>query len=403
MKKLISVLFCLALALSLCTPALAIETLNEIDAPYGVEYKVNSDGTSERITIACMLSDSLTEITGDTAVQERYGITYVYPCIQLDYRIDGGDWQYTSEWDTAPDSSFYGSSLGTGEAAKTLDLLYLTNETAVEACGELAVKTEDGQKLFDLENHSLEFRLRVSLGYTSGANYVINSEWTDVIKVEREQDFEALPTEFEAPIVSDLKVELMQDTDMPYLTVNVKTPESIKKAQTLYSTQNKTGFALLCYADTGDGFEQVSLSSGGGYCSNETKKIYLSGSDFADENKVKVKLKYMIYDADENVLYSEESEVLEVKTPRWVEGKGILHAKCTTCGICRPIFGQCMFIVFGVAAVAAIIAAVIAKMQIDKARRKKEELESERQRKIAEQKAAYDARKKENKAKNRKK
>lgn len=403
MKRIISIVLCIFALAAFALPAMAANTVAEVDAPYGVQYKVNGDGTSERITISCMLTDKLAELTGDPQVLESYGITYAFGYIQLDYRIDGGAWQYTKEWDTAPDSSFYGAALNRGETVKTLDLLYLTNETAMEACGDLAIRTEDGKKLFDLENHSLEFRLRVSYGYTNIDNYVVNSKWTEPIKVERDVKAEKLPTEFEAPIVSDLKVEFLEEDQMPYLTFKIKTPESIKKAQTLYSTQILTGFSLQCFADTGDGYEQVSLNTGSSFYSNETKSIYLSGSEFDDEKRVKVKLKYMIYDADENVLYSQETEPMTVVTPRWEEGKGILHAKCTTCGVCRPIFGVCMFIVFGIAAVVIVVAAVIIKMQVDKAKRRKEEQEAERRRKIEEEKAAYNALKQAKKEKNKKK
>ncbi len=402
MKKFISFVLCVLILSVIALPAAAANTIYEVDAPYGIQYKVNGDGTSERVTIACMLTDRLAELTGDSGIQESYGMEYAFAYIQLDYRIDGGDWQSDGEWDTKPDASRYGTALNSGETVKTLDLLYLTNETAVEACGDLAVRTEDGKKLFDLDNHSLEFRLRVSFAYVSGGNYVVNSDWTQPIKVERDVKAEKLPTEFEAPIVSNLEVAFAADSQMPYLTFDIKTPESIKKAQTLYSTQIATGFALQCFADTGEGYEQVSLSSGSGFYSNEKKSIYLNSSDFADENRVKVKLNYMIYDKDENVLYSEETEPMTVVTPRWEEGKGVLHAKCRTCGICRPIFGACMFVVFGIAAVVIVVAAVITKMQFDKASRRKEELEAERQRKIEEEKAAYNALKQAKKQKNKK-
>ncbi len=402
-KKLLTLILCLFISAVCVLPAAAVNSITRIDAPYGIQYKVNSDGTSERVTICCLLTDALAQITGDEEYRLSNAISYAFAFIQLDYRVDGGDWQYEPSWDTVPDSSTYGTTINSGETAKTLDLLYLTNQTAVDACGELAVKTDSGKKLFDLENHSLEFRMRVSLGYTDTQNRVINSDWTDVIEVKREQDFEPLPTVFEAPQISDLKVEYVETSQMPFLTFKVKTPESIKKAQSLYSTQISTGFSLQCYVDTGDGFELVTMSSSGSFYSNETKNVYLSAGDFADENRVKVKLQYMIYDKEENTLYSDASEVLSVVTPRWEDGKGILHAKCTTCGICRPIFGVCMFIVLGIAALIIVIAAVIIKMQLDKARNRREELEAQRQKEIAAQKAAYDAAKKEKKEKNRKK
>ena len=110
----------------------------------------------------------------------------------------------------------------------------------------------------------------------------------------------------------------------------------------------------------------------------------------------------MINDKNENPIYSEESETLKVVAPRWEEGKGVLHAKCTTCGICKPVFGKCAFIVFGIVAAVLVVAAIIAKIQLDKVRAKKAEAEAERQRKIEADKQKYNELKKAKKEKNKK-
>ena len=405
MKRAASVFMCLVLAVLLFAfPSHAAEGLDKIDAPYMVEYKVTGDGTSERIVIACALTDEFASLTGDKATMVKHGISSAYSYVQLDYRIDGGEWQYTKEWDSKPEASFYGSSLNVGETVKTLDLLYLTNETAVKEAGKLAVKTEDGKKNFDLENHSLEFRLRTVLACTVEAgNFIILSDWTEPVSVKRNAPSPEIPKRFEAPEITNLRVEYIDGTDMPYISFNVTAPESVKQAQIIYTTHVNSGLILRAYVDLGGGFEQVTLSSTGGYFSNEEKKIYFNTTDFDDEKLVKVKFCYVGYDKADNQLFSDETEVFKVITPRWAEGKGLLPAKCTTCGICTPIGGKvCMFIFFGIAAAVIIVAAIVAKMQIDKARVRKAEAEEERQRKLEAERAAYNAKKQQNKQKNKK-
>ncbi len=405
MKRTASIFICLVLTFLLfAIPSQASEGLDKIDAPYMVEYTVRDDGKSERVVIACALTDEFASLTGDRATMVKHGISSAYSYIQLDYRVDGGEWQYSKEWDNNPEASFYGSALNVGETVKTLDLLYLNNDTAVKNAGALAVKTEDGKNAFDFENHSLEFRLRAVLaGAVEAGNFIMLSDWTEPVAVKRDATSPEIPREFETPEISDVRVEYVEGTDMPYISFKAAVPESIKQAQIIYTTHGNSGMILRAYVDLGGGFEQATISSTGGYFSNEEKKIYFNATDFDDEKLVKVKFCYFCYDEKDNPLTSEETEHFKVITPRWVEGKGLLPAKCTTCGICTPIGGKlCMFIFFGIAAAVIIVAAIVAKMQIDKARVRKAEAEEERQRKLEAERAAYNAKKQQNKQKNKK-
>lgn len=404
MKKLTALFASFVLAAVLFVLPSQAADIGEIDKPYMIQYVVRSDGKNERVTISCAVTDDFAALSGDEQVLAQNGLNYAYGFMQLDYRIDGGEWQYTSEWDTNPSASFYGSAMNIGETVKTLDLLYLVNDTAVKEAGELVKVSDDGSRSFDLENHSLEVRLRAVVNCVAGAESFYDfSDWTEAIRIERDVASPEIPMDFEAPIVSDERVEHMADTDMPYITFRVKTPESIKEAQTIHATHGNSGIALVAYIDIGEGWQQVSLSSSGSFFSNETKHIYLDGAVFDDEKPAKIKLCYMTYDKNNNQIFSEESQIIKLILPRWKEGKGILPAKCTTCGICTPLFGKaCMFIVFGIAAAVIIVAAIIAKIQLDKARVRKAEAEEERQRKLEAERAAYNARKQQNKQKNRK-
>lgn len=396
MKKVFNITIIAAVILTVAFPCLAFGTVERVEAPYSIKYSVYNDGNNERVIVSCLLSDELAQLTA----KPDNGITHAYGYIQADYRIDGGDWHYTQEWDTKPEVCDYGISLNSGATVASFDLLYLTNQTAVDNAGALVKIREDGCKVFDLDNHTLEIRLRATLAYVSTGNYITHSDWTQVIKVER-RDAPELPVKFEAPQISNLQVHYT-DEETPYFTFDVKTPESMKEAQAAYFAYVPAGFQLKCYVDYGDGWMEASMTSMGGYFSNEEKTVRFESETFDDEKTFKFKLSYLVYGKNDTPLYSEESEVLKVVAPRWEEGKGALQAKCTTCGICKPVFGKCAFIVFGIMAVVLVVAAIIAKIQLDKVRAKKAEAEAERQRKIEADKLKYDELKKAKKEKNKK-
>lgn len=396
MKKFFSFIIIAAVVLTAAFPCFAFGKVEHVDVPYSIKYSVYNDGNNERVIVSCLLTDELASLTANPS----NGITQAYGYIQADYRIDGGDWHYTAEWDTQPDICDYGVNVNSGATVASFDILYLTNQTAVDNSGALAKTLENGCKVFDLDNHTLEFRLRASVGYISSGSFITHSDWTETIKVERKEAPE-LPTEFEAPEISNLQVH-SSDEEAPYFTFDVKTPESMKEAQSAYLAYVPSGFQLKCFVDYGEGWTDTAMSSMGSFFSNEEKTVRFDKDKFDDEKTFKFKLSYLIYDKNDNPIYSEESEILKAVAPRWEEGKGVLHAKCTTCGICKPVFGKCAFIVFGIIAAVLVVAAIIAKIQLDKVRAKKAEAEAERQRKIEADKLKYDELKKAKKEKNKK-
>ena len=181
------------------------------------------------------------------------------------------------------------------------------------------------------------------------------------------------------------------------------TPESIKEAEAWLSTQEPTYISLNVEIDRGTGsWESTSFASSKSHYANETKKIYLNSADVEDVSRMRIRLNYVAYLSDKT-LYSEYSDVLEFDVPRWVEGKGITHAKCKVCGICRPVFGKCMFVIGGIILLVAVIAAVPVKMAVDRKLAAKAAAEEEKQRRLEEERKAYDKLKQEKKNKNKKK
>ncbi|MBQ8027744.1 MAG: hypothetical protein IJ261_06475 [Clostridia bacterium] len=403
MKRVTAVLIAVfIMAVSMVSASAAMD-ITSIDAPYGIVYKVYNDGVCERISVSCLFTDAYAALTSMTNEEssERYGATDIYTYVQIDYRVDGGEWHSNEVWDTTPTASEYGGQVPKGDTVRTFDLLYLVNESAVKNAGALAVKNDKGQTVFDLDNHTLEFRMRTSMGYTTSAPEIMTSEWSEIVKVERNKDFGKAPTELDAPKVSNPKIAYLEN-EMPYLAFDVMTPESIKEAEAWLSSQQPTYISMLVEIDRGTGtWESTNLSVSSSHYANETKGIYLNAADVEDVSKMKIRVNYVAY-TEKETIYSDYSDVLEFDVPRWVDGKGIMHAKCKVCGICHPIFDQCMFVVGGVALLVIVIAAVPVKMHLDKVRAKKIAEEEEKQRKLEQERKAYDQAKKDKKSKNKK-
>lgn len=399
MKKFIAVAAAVVLLIAgMVIPASAVITIERADAPYDVVYSVYNDTYCDRISVSCLLTDNLAAMTSmsDKESAEKYGATNIYAYLQLDYRIDGGEWQADEVWETTPTASTYGVQLMPGEVVKTMDLLYLANDSALEDAGVLAKVDSDGKRTFDLDNHTLEFRIRVSMGLTRKINEVVTSEWTDTITVKRGNNYGEAPKELDAPQLLNLEVKQDSEDKCPYLTFFVKMPESVKKAESWLSTQMPTYISTQYFLDNGSGNwtdVQVYSPSGSSY-SNETKFLYLSNTDVTDVSTMKVRARYQVYLQNSEQMLSEFSETLSVDTPRWVEGKGILHAKCKVCGVCRPIFGICDFVILGVVIVAAVIAIVPIKMSIDRKKAQKALEEEEKKRLAQAERAARKTKKK---------
>lgn len=403
-KKLCALFLVLVIAVASAMTASAVIEMPKIDAPYGIVYKVYDDTVAERVSISCCFTDEYTAFSSmpNEESQQKYGFINASTYVQIDYRIDGGEWQADEVWETTPNAAQYGGNVPTGDTVRTFDLLYLINDSDIQNAGALAIKDEKGRNVYDLDNHTLEFRMRTAMIYTNRITQVATSEWSEIIKVERNKDFGKAPDKLDAPIVYNPKVAYFDGTQMPYLTFDVRTPESIKKAEAWLSTQEPTFIEMAVEIDKGNGsWEETSFSSTSGHYVNETKAVSLLPLDVADAVDMKIRVRYRAYLKEETLL-SEYSEEMQFAVPRWEEGKGVLHAKCQVCGICKPVFGLCVFVVGGIALLVAVVAAVPIKMYVDTGKVKKAAEEKERQRKIKEEREAYDKSKQDKKNKNKK-
>ena len=412
MKRITALLLALAViaASALTFSASAAIKLDQLETPTGIRYKVYDDGYCERVNVSCVFSDRFTNLTlySEEERKEKYEMERIDPYLQLDYRIDGGDWQYSSLWDSNVGVPRFCQALLAGDCVRTIELFYLNSienrELAGSLCKRDSKKTADGSDryVFDFENHALYFRVRLAMNYYVGKeSRIITSEWSEVVTVRRDVDFGKAPTELEKPILRDAQVKYDQDTEMPYLAVRFDTPESIKTAEAWLTTQKQSQLAADALLKIGAEERDVTLSTQIGYASDEEKYIYLDPSDVDDAHTMTLKVRYLAY-IDDDPLYSPYSDEVRFDVPRWTEETGVTHPKCKVCGFCRPIFGVCLFIWLGILLVVGLIGGILLKMKLDKIAVQKAQAEEERQKKIAAEQEARRKLKEEKKQKNKK-
>ncbi len=390
--------------------ASAVIKLDQLEPPHHVQFRVYDDGYCERVNISCVFSEQFTNFTlcSEEERQEKYGMENAAFFWQLDYRIDSGEWQYNSLWDSDPTSPSFYKQLAVGDCVRAMELFYLNDAQNRELAGGLCKvddkKAVDGSTryVFDLANHALYFRMRLAVRYHVGQDTrMLVSDWTNPVTVTRDNTPGKAPTELEKPLLRDAQVKYDEGTEMPYLAVRFDTPESIKEAEAWLTVHKQSQIAVDAVLKVGDQEKNVTLSTLVGYASDEEKYIMLEPSDCDDARTVTLKVRYLTY-LDDQPLTSPFSDEVSFDVPRWTAEKGLTHPKCKVCGFCRPIFGLCMFLWLGILLIVGIVVGVVLKMKLDKKKAQKARAEEERQRKIAAEQEARRKLKEEKKLKNKK-
>ncbi len=384
--------------------------IDRFEPPHDIQFRVYDDGYCERVNVSCVFSEQFTNFTlcSEEERQKKYGMENAAFFLQLDYRIDGGDWHYNSLWDSTLTSPDFYRQLFAGDCVRAIELFYLNSEANRKLAGSLCrvdgKKAADGSTryVFDLANHALYFRMRLAVSYHVGQDSrILTSDWSDVVTVTRGNDPGQAPKKLEKPILRNAQVKYDETTQMPYLSLRFDTPESIKETEAWLTVQKQSQIAVDAVLTVGGEERNVTLSTQIGYASDEEKYIMLEASDCDDARTLKLKVRYMTY-IDDVPLYSPYSDEVSFDVPRWTAETGVTHPKCKVCGFCRPILGLCMFIWLGILLAVGLIVGIILKMKLDKRGARKALAEEERQRKIAAEQEARRKLKEEKKQKNKK-
>ena len=251
MKKVLSILVAVMMLLGVfATTASALDVAPKFSekffpegkagAPTEIYYQIKTNDNAQANCIYMWLTQpedvmalfgEMETVNDYTAFCETYGMTSLDSKIQLDCKVDDGEWHYMPEWDKneyPQEDQPYDLALrqyirpsensqSYCEGSPIMDAWYTSDEGA----GYLApiVVSNDGDPYYDLENHSITLRARYLFEYQNAAlsdeDYEANgnsyasficSDWSEEITLGKNGTQEPLkkPESIEAPTIKDL-------------------------------------------------------------------------------------------------------------------------------------------------------------------------------------------------------
>ena len=230
-------------------------------APY-LRMDVDEDNVNgDRIDMWVMVSPELRKLgsavdlweeqnpDAGSAARGRLGVNGYNVRLQVDGRVDGGPWQYNSEWNDFGFSAAEGTSRGCFEASRYVDIrsayedfqLSTVTHGSSDDGKELGFlkdilipftnKYDDTNYHYDLTNHTLSVRCRIILYYDEldgGERHVLYSDWgpeTSIGKNGTQKDLPK-PNSIEAPTLSDFSLYVEGDRE-PEIKFFITIPDSV--------------------------------------------------------------------------------------------------------------------------------------------------------------------------------
>ena len=256
----------------------------KVGAPIEIYYQIKTNDNAQANCIYMWLTQpedvmalfgEMETVNDYTAFCETYGMTSLDSKIQLDCKVDDGEWHYMPEWDKneypQEDQPYdlalrqyirpHEDSQSYCEGSPIMDAWY----TGDEGAGYLApiVVSNDGDPYFDLENHSITLRARYLFEYQNNAlsdeDYEANgnsyasficSDWSEEITLGKDatQVEPVKPESIEPVVLSDLTFESVEYGEEGYAystwKVFVDFPKQVGDAQRYYVVK-EDGFEPL--------------------------------------------------------------------------------------------------------------------------------------------------------------
>ncbi len=332
-----------------------------------------------RNTDMSVLTLSADEQSDRDAFLEKYGLYDFKIVMQYDTSLDGTDsWNYTSEWDkeySAPGSReaagvfWIGSQMLQKESIFDL-FMCASYDDAYSKLEDAIIHrvVPDGEYsfnnfYFDHEGHSLYIRVRYYMewetydGENIGERQSEYSEWSDPAVFGKNSNgvTPEAPTEYEAPVISDLKyVQPDERGELGHLTFIQSTPEQVWSAGTYYEMTDEGAFEGLeteISVNGGEWLSYTTVNAWGDWCLwNGERVAYHEEPRIGSDSNVKLRIRFLGTHGP-----SEWSNVLEINdggTQQVTEDTGGMpdnkptdeNEKCTLCGFCPVPFGLCIFI-----------------------------------------------------------
>ncbi|MBQ2819615.1 MAG: dockerin type I repeat-containing protein [Clostridia bacterium] len=314
MKRILSLTLALVMLLSLSgVTASAEDTLDisafELPKPVAPDYFIYTDGDASEgahddLRMYMVVDPEVIAVSSEwsentEAFYEKYGLWYFNIVMQYDVSLDGEtNWQYTPEWDT----EYYNGGYADGyqyEGIRTdmiedFEFFWLVYH---EGQGSDTFKPYQPAIItdiyhdygydrevysFDTKNHSLYIRCRYYMeweplveyeeGNGPGEKQIAVSDWSEsaVFGKNSTQKIPDEPTSYEAPVISDLRIELQDDEEWYCIEFVQDTPDSVWEAY-LYYMMN-------------DYFEPLNLDSQVSVNGGEWIDAYVANSEWATKD-----------------------------------------------------------------------------------------------------------------------
>lgn len=393
------------------------------NVPTDIYYQIGKDdsGRAENVYVWLTQPDDIIDMfaewsyLGRDEFEKTYGCTIEKCFLQIDCKVDDGDWHYVSEWDkdeypqaNQPYDLMIRQKIVASEEQKTyrescalIDPYYGQDD---ENAGYLkSVVCSKGDKWYlDLDNHSLTLRMRYFILYTnwnSNEDSMLLSDWSEAITIGQNATQKELvyPEIIEAPVISELtfveSVERGDGNSDSTWKVYVDFPKSNGDAQKYYSIKMDAWDPLCAvmqyrvqtdgewgeWKDTDWGNPQWLFSGWKDFVTEEVSKndtvefrAYLKNS--AEEGKDSPYTNSLFCNAGDSRQEPGAQSGTNNPGGNLDNGTGT-NSKCKVCGICpfQPL-GICLFIWLAI----ILIVVIVVILLISKGKKKNKNKEGKR-------------------------
>lgn len=303
---------------------------------YAVETNLHEFTTSVFFSID---SDLIKFIDPEQTDHDALGINSIGHTAQIDWKLNNGNWHYTSDWDKQEvtydfDSGIYcDTGYLSGETTDEKLILDLRSNNGEDTqiqkeLGAAIIKGTDpdgNDNRLDLENNTIYFRVRFLVSYydvASNENKYILSPWSETLAYGKEGSGLVKPDKLEKPTISDPIVGKNQDGS-PKISFTAITPKQVQDSNNYIQAKDASHIEVehqMNINNTG----WVRAEAGGWWLGSETRSVdvpvtYDNGKEVKiDSAYIQIRMRYT-YKGGANIaaIQSEWSNIIAVNTPAW--------------------------------------------------------------------------------------
>ncbi len=272
------------------------------------------------------------------------GISSVSHTAQIDWKLNNGDWHYTSDWDDLSEDYQYDSGIyaSTGYLSG-----YTTNDVSIfdlrngdegltalqKMLGNAMIKGSDEsgyENRLDLANNTFYFRVRLMVSYhveETNESVFILSPWSEVLTYGKGATALEKPTSLEKPTILNPVVGKNSDGS-PKILFTAITPKQVQDASNYIEAKDLDSIEVqnqINVNNTG----WVDAEAGVWWLASETRsfdvpKTYDNGKEIIiDKAYIQIRTRYL-YEGGTNVgaLQSEWSNIISINSPAWNNASG---------------------------------------------------------------------------------